>query len=70
MEKFSDIMELKIKYNHNIKDNFTNLFDKNLYSFSWITKHINEKFISKIFNNEIADPNIIENGIRENNTKK
>ena len=70
MEKFSDIMELKIKYNHNIKDNFTNLFDKNLYSFLWIIKHINEKFISKILNNEIADPNIIETGIRENNTKK
>tara|TARA_B100000780_G_C21049857_1_gene421569 strand:+ start:768 stop:1037 length:270 start_codon:yes stop_codon:yes gene_type:complete len=70
IEKFSDIIELKIKYNHNIKVNFTVLSDKNLYSFVWIIRHINAKFINMILNNEIAGPKIIETGINENNIKK
>ena len=46
------------------------MFDKNLYSFVDINKIINERFISKILNNEIAGPKIIDVGIKENNTKK
>ena len=63
-------MELKIKYNHNIKINFTVLFDKNLYSFVQTIRPINEKFINKILNNEIAGPKIIEAGNKENSIKK
>ncbi len=63
-------MELKIKYNHNIKINFTVLFDKNLYSFVQIIRPINEKFINKILDNETAGPKIIEAGSMENSIKK
>ena len=70
MEKFSDIKELKIRYNHSIKANLTVLFDKNLYSFTQIIKYINEKFINRILSNEIAGPKIIEAGNKENSIKK
>ena len=70
IEKFSDIMELKIKYNHNIKANFTVLFDKNLYSLVNIKSNTNEKSIKRMLHNEIAGPRIIEAGIKENNVKK
>tara|TARA_B100000780_G_scaffold251104_1_gene197592 strand:+ start:444 stop:713 length:270 start_codon:yes stop_codon:yes gene_type:complete len=69
-KKFSDIIELKIRYKYNTKINFTVLFNKNLYSFIYIKKNINEKFINKILIKETAGPIIIEIGIRENNKKK
>jgi hypothetical protein len=36
----------------------------------YIKRHINEKFINRILTSEIADPKIIDAGIKENNIKK
>ena len=60
-------MELKIKYKQKNIISFTVLLDKNLYSFLYKIKKINEKSINRILINEIAGPIIIEAGIKENN---
>jgi len=64
------MIELKIKYKKNNKINFTVLFDKNLYSFLYNKRKINEKSINSIVLRDIAEPNIIETGIKENSIKK
>ena len=63
-------MELKIRYSPSIKSSFTFLLNKNLYSFVYINKKINEKSINKILIKEIAEPKTIETGIKENSKKK
>lgn len=55
---------------YNNKINLTVLLDKNLYSFLYIRKKINEISINKMFTKEIAGPNTIEAGIIENSIKK
>ena len=63
-------MELKIRYNPSIKSSFTFLLNKNLYSFVYINKKINEKSINRILIKEIVEPKTIETGIKENSKKK
>ena len=63
-------MELKIKYRQRNIIIFTVLFDKNLKSFLYKIKKINEKSISRILLSEIAGPIIIDAGIKENNKIK
>jgi hypothetical protein len=63
-------MELKIRYKENNKINFTVLFDKNLYSFLYNKRKMNEKSINRIVVRDIDDPRIMETGIKENSIKK
>tara|TARA_B110000027_G_scaffold127401_1_gene146692 strand:- start:131 stop:322 length:192 start_codon:yes stop_codon:yes gene_type:complete len=63
-------MELKIKYRQRNIIIFTVLFDKNLKSFLYKIKKINEKSISRILLSETAGPIIIDAGIKENNKMK
>ena len=70
IEKSFAIMELKIKYKQRNIISFTVLLDKNLKSFLYKIKKINEKSINRILNKEIAGPIIIDAGIKENKKRK
>ncbi len=65
-----EISELKIRQRYSRNRYLTVLDFNNEYSLLTIIKVKNDKSINKIFTNEINDPEIIETGIAENNTKK
>ena len=70
IEKSFAIIELKIKYKQSSIISLTVLFDKNLKSFLKKIKKMKEISISRILNKEIADPIIIDTGIKENKKRK
>tara|TARA_B100000780_G_C21032487_1_gene414019 strand:- start:195 stop:491 length:297 start_codon:yes stop_codon:yes gene_type:complete len=70
IEKFFEIIELKIRYKQRSKMSLIVPLDKNSKFFLYKINIINEKSINIIFINEAAGPTIIEIGISENNKKK